>query len=104
MAHVPHMEMTVERCRQEPVVLAIQDTTTLNYRGLEATDGLVNLGGGGGGTPGILAHVAITEARRPLLNATERDGTLTGAGWRAGAGSTPGPNSWRRPDPGGHGP
>ncbi len=76
----PHREATVERCRLEPVVLAIQDTTTLNYNGHRKTTGLVDLGGGGSGTRGILAHVglAISETRRPLgvfeLNATQRDG------------------------------
>ena len=81
MEHIlePHQEATVERCRLEPVVLAIQDTTTLNYNGHEKTKGLVNVGGGGKGTWGLLAHVglAVTEARRPLgvfeLNATQRD-------------------------------
>ena len=85
MEHVlePHQEATVDRCRLEPVVLAIQDTTTLNYNGHRKTGGLVNLGGGGSGSWGLLAHVglAVTEARRPLgvyeLNATQRDATLT---------------------------
>ena len=35
----------VERCQLEELVLAIQDTTTLNYDGLKATIGLVGLGG-----------------------------------------------------------
>ena len=68
----------VERCRRERVVLAVQDTTMLNYNGLEATSGLVPLGGGGSGTKGIAAHfgLAITTARRPLgvFEATMRDG------------------------------
>ncbi len=83
MEHIldPHAEATVERCRQERVVLALQDTTTLNYNGHCKTKGLVNLGGGGSGTRGILAHftLAVTEGRRPLgvidLNATQREGT-----------------------------
>lgn len=83
MTHLlePHHEATVERARQSqaPVILALQDTTTLNYNGHRRTTGLVSLGGGGSGTKGLLAHVglAITEARRPLglfdLNATQRD-------------------------------
>ena len=84
MEHIlqPHQEATVDRYRLEPVVLALQDTTTLNYNGQRKTAGLVNLDGGGSGTWGLLAHVglAVTEARRPLgvfeLNATQRDGTL----------------------------
>ena len=82
MEHIlePHREMLVERCRLEPTVLAIQDTTTLNYDGLEATGGLAGLGGGGKGTSGILAHtgLAVTLAGRPLglfeLNAAFRGG------------------------------
>ncbi len=79
----PHQEATVDRCRLEPVVLALQETTTLNYNGHRKTAGLVNLGGGGSGTWGLLAHVglAVTEARRPLgvfeVNGTQRDGALT---------------------------
>ena len=85
----PHREATVERCRLEPVVLAIQDTTTLNYNGHRKTTGLVDLGGGGSGTWGILAHVglAISESRRPLgvfeLNATQRDGAAEAADGKA---------------------
>ena len=80
MDHIlePHQERLVERCRLERTVLAIQDTTTLNYSGLEATDGLVTLGGGGKGSNGILVHAGLvaTLAGRPLglfeLNATFR--------------------------------
>ncbi len=55
MEHIlqPHQEATVDRCRLEPVVLALQDTTTLNYNGHQKTAGLVNLGGGGSGTSDI---------------------------------------------------
>ncbi len=35
-----HFEATVDRCRQERFVLAIQDTTTLNYTNLLTTQGL----------------------------------------------------------------
>ena len=64
----PHLEATAERSRREPVVLAIQDTTTLNYNGLERTEGLADLGGGGSGTSGIAAHfcLAASEDGRPL--------------------------------------
>ena len=55
----PHQATMVERCQLEKVVLAIQDTTTLNYDGLEATGGLVGLGGGGKGTRGLWAHVGL---------------------------------------------
>ena len=63
-----HFEQTVERCRAERLVLAVQDTTTLNYDGLSSTSGLDALGGGGKGSSGILAHfgVAVNAVGRPL--------------------------------------
>ncbi len=70
----------VERCRLEEVILAIQDTTTLNCDGLEATAGLVGLGGGDKGSRGLAAHagLAVNAAGRPLgvfaLDAAFRDG------------------------------
>ena len=80
MDHIlePHQATMVERCQVEKVVLALQDTTTLNYTGLKATGGLVDLGGKE--TRGLLAHVglAVTATGRPLgvfaLDATFRDG------------------------------
>ena len=70
MEHVlePHFEATADRCRAEPVVLAIQDATALNCSGLEATTGLDGIGGGGKGSVGILAHagLAVTSEGRPL--------------------------------------
>jgi len=54
MAHIlePHQASTVERCAAEPLVLAIQDTTSLNYHGLKQTEGLVGIGGRGRGRRG----------------------------------------------------
>ncbi len=70
MEHVleSHFEQTVERCRAERLVLAVQDTTTLNHDGLSETSGLDGLGGGGKGSSGILAHVgvAVNAVGRPL--------------------------------------
>ena len=70
MEHVldSRFEATAERCRLEKLVLAVQVATTLNCDGLEATSGLDDLGGGGKGVDGILAHcsVAINAAGRPL--------------------------------------
>ena len=42
MEHIleSHQAATAERCALEKVVLAIQDTTAINYNGLEATRGL----------------------------------------------------------------
>ncbi len=69
MEHMPasHFEQTVERCRAERLVPAVQDTTALNYDGLSATSGLDDIGGGKGAS-GILAHVgvAVNAAGRPL--------------------------------------
>ena len=61
MEHVTgtHYERSVQRCDKEPVVLAIQDTTAIDYSGLEATEGLANIGGGGKGSSGLLAHVGL---------------------------------------------
>ena len=70
MEHVmeSHYGATVARCRLERVVLAVQDTTALNYGTLDKTSGLDNIGGGGGGAQGLLAHVglAVAESGRPL--------------------------------------
>ena len=70
MEHIlePHYEATADRCRGEALVLAIQDTSALNYTGLEATAGLADLGGGGKGSKGILTHagLAVTSEGRPL--------------------------------------
>ena len=83
MDHIlePHQATMVERCQLEKVVLAIQDTTSLNYERLEATGGLVAIGGGGSkGVRGLWAHVglAVNLAGRPLgvfsLDATYCDG------------------------------
>ena len=70
MEHIleSHFEQTVERCGVERFVLAVQDTTTLNYDGLSKTSGLDSVGGGGKGSSGILAHfgVAVNAVGRPL--------------------------------------
>ena len=74
-----HQAATAERCAREQVVLAIQDTTTLNYDGLQATTGRIGIGGRGTGAQGLLAHVglAVTPQGRALgvytLDADFRD-------------------------------
>ena len=55
----PHREALAERCRSQPLVLAVQDTTMLNYGGLKATEGLVGIGGGGSGSAGVAAHFGV---------------------------------------------
>ena len=51
MEHIleSHQAATAERCAPEKVVLAVQDTTAINYNGLKETRGLVGLGGPGKG-------------------------------------------------------
>lgn len=74
----PHKEALVERVRVHgsEVVLALQDTTTINYSNLNRVEGLVSIGGKG---EGLFVHVglAVTENRRPLgvyeLNSTVRN-------------------------------
>ncbi len=70
MEHIlaPHQASVAERCATESVVLAVQDTTALNYHGLSGSEGLVGIGGRGAGAKGMLAHfgLAINEVGRPL--------------------------------------
>ena len=40
-------------------MLAVQDTTTLNYHGLEATEGLCSIGGRGTGARGLWARFGL---------------------------------------------
>ena len=63
-----HRQSTVDRCRLEPVVLAVQDTTMLNYSGLAISEGLAEWGGGGTGVQGLPVHLtlAVTPTGRPL--------------------------------------
>ena len=63
-----HRQSTVDRCRLEPVVLAVQDTTMLNYSGLATSEGLAEWGGGGTGVKGLPVHLtlAVTPTGRPL--------------------------------------
>ena len=61
MQHIlePHQASKAERCQMEKVVLAVQESTTLNYHGLEATEGLCSIGGRGTGAWGLLAHFGL---------------------------------------------
>ena len=89
----PHAEALVERVRRErrDVVLAVQDTTTINYSNLNSIEGLVSIGGKG---EGLFVHMglAVTESRRPLgvyeLNATVRNNgeEVESERWRRGLG------------------
>jgi len=55
----PHQEQTRARMREHPVVLAVQDTTTLNYTAHPLTEGLGPIGaksGKGSSAIGLLLH------------------------------------------------
>ncbi len=63
-----HGEQTVERCGAEPLVLAIQATTTLNHDGLAVTADpaaiqmMTDGGGGGKGTRGLARARELAQA------------------------------------------
>ena len=64
-----HVRATTERAREEPVVLAVQDTASLNYTGLAAVcEGLGRVGTDESGALGLIVHdtVAFTPAGLPL--------------------------------------
>lgn len=63
----PHTEATIERIKEHPVVLAPQDTTTLDYNTHPMTEGLGPTGSGGEGL-GMLLHdtLAFTPEGTPL--------------------------------------
>ncbi len=69
-----HRQSTVLRCSQHPVVLAVQDTTALNFDTLKnATEGLHSIGGT---AKGIYAHanVAFSEEGSRVLGVLDIDG------------------------------
>ena len=78
-------------------MLAVQDSTTLNYHGLEATEGLCSIGGRGTGARGLMAHfgLAVNAVGRPLgvynLNADFR---ITEQEKAAGVGREPESTCW----------
>ena len=81
-----HRDATAARCLEYPVVLAVQDTTMLNYTNLKgSTGGLARIGGGGEGSLGIPAHavLAVSEGGRGLgllgIDADFRQGVTTKA-------------------------
>jgi hypothetical protein len=64
-----HGRATVERARQESVVLAVQDTTSLNYTGIkDICQGLGTVGTDHSGAVGLIVHdtVTFTPAGLPL--------------------------------------
>jgi len=64
-----HVRATIERAKEERVVLAVQDTTSLNYTGLKDTcEGLGSIGTKKSGALGLIVHdtVVFTPAGLPL--------------------------------------
>ena len=63
-----HIEASVARVREHAVVLAVQDTTTLNYTAHPATDGLGPINTRADGATGLLVHdtMAFTPEGTPL--------------------------------------
>jgi hypothetical protein len=64
----PHREQTFQRVRQHPVVLAVQDTTELDYTAHAQTQGLGPIGNHRAHVQGLLLHptLAFTPAGVPL--------------------------------------
>ncbi len=64
----PHYEATTRRIAQHAVVLAVQDTTSFNYTGHLALDGVGPIGSREDGPQGLLMHdtMAYTPAGLPL--------------------------------------
>jgi len=64
----PHHRATLQRVKAQPIVLAIQDTTALNYSTHPATEGLGPIGSHSHKTIGLLLHstLAVTPAGQPL--------------------------------------
>ncbi len=65
----PHIQSTLKRCGNSDVILAIQDTSSLNYSGLKATTGLGNIGDGKSSSQiGLMMHTcyAVSDGGLPL--------------------------------------
>jgi hypothetical protein len=64
----PHVLSTAERIKEHPVVLSVQDTTTLNYTSHTTTEGLGPIGTKKSKSKGLLVHdtMAFTPEGTPL--------------------------------------
>ncbi len=80
----PHYASTAERMSAEPVILAVQDTTSLNYSKHTATTGLGTIGNQADGALGLEVHdtLAFTPTGVPLglldVQVWARDGAQFG--------------------------
>jgi len=72
----PHRTRTLERMKQEPVILAVQDTSYLNFSSHKQTQGLGPIGDRRSARLGLVTHniLAVTPQGLPL-------GLLHQAGW-----------------------
>ena len=63
-----HLQQTVDRCKAQPYVLVLEDSTDLYYGGHKQTEGLGDLGGGFVPTLGISVHtaLAVNSQKEPL--------------------------------------
>lgn len=81
-----HFAQTTLRCSREPIILVHQDTTDLNYSGHLASEGLGDLGGGGGKKGkvilGLCVHssLATTVEGLPLGLISQKIWTPRGSG------------------------
>ena len=92
MQHIlePHQASSAERCQMEAVVLAVQDTTTLNYHGLEATEGLCCISGRGTVRGPAGAFRACGQPGGPAAGGVQPECRLPGDGEGEGRGHRPG--------------
>ncbi|MBC7973034.1 MAG: IS4 family transposase [Verrucomicrobia bacterium] len=72
----PHQARTLERMQQEPVILAVQDTSYLNFSSHKQTQGLGPIGDRRSASLGLVTHniLAVTPQGLPL-------GLLNQTGW-----------------------
>jgi len=63
----PHQQQTLERMGKQSVVLAVQDTTSLNYTAHLDTEGLGPIGANGSGARGILVHDTLALTPQGLV-------------------------------------
>ena len=64
----PHRESSLKRMAEHRIVLAVQDTTSLNFSGLQLTEGLGRIGSDDNGAKGVLVHTtyALSDQGLPL--------------------------------------
>jgi hypothetical protein len=62
----PHREKTAERVEEHKIVLAIQDTTSLNYTAHKATSGLGTIDGNGRDGMHVYSVLAVSSDGIPL--------------------------------------